>query len=261
MSTTLFILQLLRKVAKVKSAASEIPLLLQSIFKQSQKGRFLKFNKLKRKESKASEFCQIKFVRKRYSPRNLINVNEKKEAILGGPLYVSINLHGIVLSYDKHILAGLWIFDQFRENCVSQVETVLSYRRLRKTNFNALTSQLKPADVAADDRFLRQTMMRPAPICPLCVLPRDIQYHKLATWEHMVFAICENKNSVITVIRNESFTEHAPIRTVQTGIFDFKFANCDNFVKLERTFDCNHLENKAFPSLKWSQISIFKYKP
>lgn len=236
MSTTLFILQLLRKVAKVKSAASEIPLLFQNIFKQSRKRRFLKFNKLKRRESRAWEFCQIKFARRRYSPCNLINVNEKKEAILGGPLYVSINLHGIILSYDKHILAGLWIFHQFRENCVSQVETVLSYRRLRKTNFNALTSQLKPADVAADDRFLRQTMMRPAPICPLCVLPRDIQYHKLATREHMVFAICGNKNhaSAITIRRNENFTEHAPIRTVQTGIFDFKFANCDNFVELER---------------------------
>lgn len=79
----------------------------------------------------------------------------------------------------------------------------------------------------------------------------------------MVFTVCGNKNrvSVIIIRRNENFTEHAPIRTVQTGIFDFKFANCDNFVELERTFDYNRLENEAFPSLRWSQISIFERKP
>lgn len=79
----------------------------------------------------------------------------------------------------------------------------------------------------------------------------------------MVFAICGNKNrfSVIIIRRNENFSEHAPIRTVQTGIFDFQFANCDNFVELECTFDYSHLENKASPSLKWFQISIFECKP
>lgn len=86
--------------------------------------------------------------------------------------------------------------------------TSIILRASIKANFKrVLTGQLKSADVAADDRFLRQTVMRPAPISPFRVLPRDVQYHELPAREHVVLPICGGKrNHAGTVDRNREST-------------------------------------------------------
>lgn len=127
-----------------------------------------------------------------------------------------------------------------RQSNANRAGNTLSYPWQRKADFNALTSQLKPANVAADDRFLRQTMMRPAPISLFRVLPRDVQYHQFAAREHMILAICEQKsrfNRTGTERVKRSIAWSISFTTTHFSLFFFFFFSLFSLVRVRWTLN------------------------